>query len=820
MDDEPAATIAETVSHFRVLHALGAGGMGEVYAAIDETLGRRVALKAVRPDQRLNAESKTRFLREARILSQLDHANICRVHDYFEEAGRDWLVLELIEGQSLDRLGPGALSPLAKLQIAEQIAAVLVVTHAAGIVHRDLKPANVMITGAGQAKVLDFGLAHSTGVPEPAAGSGGAARSPAPGVSHAAADETRVAFTQFQTRYGSITGTVAYMSPEQAAGEAATSASDMYAFGLVLQELFTERRPYDTSLDSAALLEQARTGTRPEIEGVSADLAVLVRRLESVAPSQRPTAVEALERLRWIRDKPKRRLRSLAAVAAVAGVVLGGAKYTVDLARERTAALAARENADRRRQQAETLIGFMLGNLRIKLQQTGRLELLEDVGREAMAYFNAVPASDMSGEELFRRSQASYQIGQIRQAEGKLAEATVAYRESLAIAEQVAARDPASGEWQLGLGTAHFYLGEALRAQGDQTNAMREYAAYRDVAQGLADREPANERWALELSYGHGAVAAIQEAQGDLEGARTALELALRVKEDLASRAPKDVERQQAVANGHNRLGQVLDKQGRTDAALRHFLADLEIGRALTSAAPRDVSRRQRLQVAMSAVGRAYEDRGDLTKAIEHFRAWHEEAAAYAAVDRNNSDWQRDLGTASARLGEGLRLSGDLAGAQRLSAEALKLLQPIARTSPPLSPRQRDLAAAELGAGVTARDLGDAREAAIRAGNVERITAALVADGRDRDTIRLAAEGRLLGADAAAREGDPARAARLREGALALLQASSTVIDKRTLAVKARALMALNRKGEANALIDRLLALGYRHPTLPKPSRP
>ncbi len=821
MVDDPSPAARERVSHYRLLHPLGAGGMGEVYAAIDETLGRRVALKAVRPDQRLNADSKTRFLREAQILSQLDHSNICRVYDYFEEDGRDWLVLELIEGQSLDLIGAGSLGGPAKLAIAEQIAAVLVVTHAAGIVHRDLKPANVMVTSAGQAKVLDFGLAHS-GAAAPVTDRPSASR-PVPDDRASIAeslDVTRAGFTPFQTEHGSITGTIGYMSPEQAAGDAATSASDMYAFGLLLQELFTGCRPYDTTLDRAALLESARQGRRPDVGGVTADLASLIRRLEAFAPSQRPTAVDALERLRWIGDTPRRRLRRLAAVAALILVALGAAKYTIDLARERTVAVTAREDAVRRRQQAETLIGFMLGNLRAKLQQAGRLELLEDVGREATAYFNAVPPSAMSGEELFRRSQASYQIGQIRQAEGRMTEAAAAYRESLMIAQQVAARDPANGEWQLGLGTAHFYLGEALRQQSDLPEAMREYAAYRDIAQRLADRDPRNERWALELSYGHGAVAAVQESQGDLEGAQKALELALRVKEDLSARAPANVERQQAVATGHNRLGRVLDKQGHTEDALWHFLADLEIRRALVRASPRDVSMRRALQVALSAVARAYEDRGDLAKALEYFRDWRDETAASASVDRKNADWQRDQAMASVGLAEGLKLSGDLAGARRLYATALQILEPIARASPTLALWQKDLGAAELGAGVTALDLGDAREAATRSANVERITAALVARGTDRDAMRLAAEGRLLGADAAARQGDAARATNLREGALALVKGSpSGATDKPTIAVKARALMSLNRRDEAKALVERLLALGYRHPTLMKLSK-
>ena len=149
------------VSHYRRLDRLGAGGMGEVYVGVDETLKRRVALKAVHSEQRLQAESKTRFLREAQILSQLDHPNICRVYDYIEDERRDWLVLELIEGKNLRLALQGGLDWSARLKIAEQIADVLVVTHAAGIVHRDLKPGNVMITDSGAVKVLDFGLARS-----------------------------------------------------------------------------------------------------------------------------------------------------------------------------------------------------------------------------------------------------------------------------------------------------------------------------------------------------------------------------------------------------------------------------------------------------------------------------------------------------------------------------------------------------------------------------------------------------------------------------------------------------------------------------------
>src|SRR4026209_834742 len=114
----------------------------------------------------------------------------------------------------------------------------------------------------------------------------------------------------------------------------------------------------------------------------------------------------------------------------------------------------------------------MLGDLRARLQQAGRLELLEEVGRQATAYFNAVPPEELSGDELFRRSQSMHQFGQIRQAEGALKAAVAASPDAIDFAQQAVARDPTNGEWQLGLATARFYAGEALRVHGDLPGAM------------------------------------------------------------------------------------------------------------------------------------------------------------------------------------------------------------------------------------------------------------------------------------------------------------------------------------------------------------
>src|SRR5687768_185289 len=133
MDTEANPATRQRISHYRLQYSLGAGGMGEVYAAFDETLQRRVAIKALHERALTTPDAKTRFLREAQILSRLDHPHICRVHDYLSEGGHDFLVLELIDGKSLRTALQSGLDRAAVIRIAQQIADVLVVTHAAGI---------------------------------------------------------------------------------------------------------------------------------------------------------------------------------------------------------------------------------------------------------------------------------------------------------------------------------------------------------------------------------------------------------------------------------------------------------------------------------------------------------------------------------------------------------------------------------------------------------------------------------------------------------------------------------------------------------------
>jgi serine/threonine-protein kinase len=353
VSDDTHSLLGQTIGHIRVVDVLGEGGMGAVYVGFDETLQRKVALKAIRSEFRLDPESKARFLREARILSQLDHPSVCKVHDFIEGDDNDYLVLELIPGRSLRGGMSSDLDQNVKLRVAEELLEVLAVVHARGVVHRDLKPENVMMVPDDGIKVLDFGLARSLdeGVDYSQIRTVANDRPRKP-----AECDAVIPSSDLQTTRGLVLGTVGYMSPEQARGEPATAASDMYSVGLMLQELFTGEAPFDRTLDRLELLGNAARGESRPVVGLSSDLTRLIERLKSLAPGARPSSVDALEMMRRIIDRPHRRRRRAMVVAVwlVLGLLTIG--MAVQSRRAARAAQLAEKEAATARQATEFLV--------------------------------------------------------------------------------------------------------------------------------------------------------------------------------------------------------------------------------------------------------------------------------------------------------------------------------------------------------------------------------------------------------------------------------------------------------------------------------
>jgi predicted ATPase len=265
--------IGQTISHYRILEKLGGGGMGVVYKAHDTRLGRSVALKFLPQEYARNAQSLKRFQREARTASALNHPHICTIHDIDEYEGQRFLVMELIEGQTLPTPSVRRL-PLSELvPLVGQVARALAAAHAAGIVHRDIKPANIMVRGDGYAKVVDFGLART--LPTDAATAEGAAAE--------------------VTEQGTLLGTVRYMSPEQARAETAGSGSDLFSLGVVLYELAAGQHPFPADSQVAVLHAiLSKSPLRPTLLNpeIPAPLESLILQMLEKDARLRPTAEE------------------------------------------------------------------------------------------------------------------------------------------------------------------------------------------------------------------------------------------------------------------------------------------------------------------------------------------------------------------------------------------------------------------------------------------------------------------------------------------------------------------------------------------------
>lgn len=793
--------------HIRVAERIGDGGMGAVYAGFDETLHRRVALKVLQAEQRLDPEARGRLMREARSLSSLDHPNICRIHDYIEADDVDLLVLEYIEGRTLRAaIEAGGHSRAELLRIAIAIAEVLVAAHRKGIVHRDLKPENVMLTRHGQVKVLDFGLArwmddrlrHSTIT------------------TAASAPMLRVADSRevnLRTAIGMTVGTPLFMSPEQARGEPLTPASDMHSFGLLLQTLFTRTDAHPPNLPVHRVMLRAAHNDSLPVKGLDRPLTALIEQLKQMAPSDRPTAAETLRRLREIEDRPKRIAQRLAAAIVVLLVLLGAGKYTIDLRRERAAALAAerravesQKEAAQRRAQAEDLMGFMVGDLRKKLEPLGKLELLDDVGERALAYSTSLQPELMTADELARSAKVLSQLGEVRIAQGRLAEASEIFGRSLAMATAAVKKDAANQSAQMALMTGHYWVGESARLHGRRPDALREMERYLATARQLSSAHPQNEEYRIERAYGHANVGTLLMDEGRFAEAGKHFAEAMRIKQARLARDPDNVEWLGDLVSTINKLGINLQKTGDLRGAQRQYEEQKRICERLIRAAPDNAQWKVLAAITHAYLASALLSTGEIAAAQREYEAASRIDESLVATDPQNADWRRNLAVTMARISLLQSRRGDIAEARSSFVRAEAILQDLARRDPNRVLFKGDLVAARARYALALLQRGDVRGA----NKVwERVGPVPEGDAPARQVEVLLAGIAVLGGGGNTRE-----TATLRKRAEKLLAAPPLhrSTDPDVLALRARLLVSAGLREQAAPLFARLDAIGFHHP--------
>ena len=285
--------IGTSLGPYRILELLGSGGRGDVYLAEDTRLGRKVAIKILPPEFAGDAARMARFEQEARTTSALNHPGICTLHDIGTHEGRTFLVMEVLEGETLQQAIGGNPLPIDRLlTIAIQVADALGEAHRKGVLHRDLKSANIFVTDADRAKILDFGLAKLTATVE---------------AGHMSSMPTSAPEGQ-RTRDGATPGTVAYMSPEQARGQTLDARSDLFSLGVVLYEMATGRVPFEGPTE-AVVFDQIFNHDPPAVIEINPRLPTGLVRLIGTTLRKDPadrlaSAAEIKEQLEEIQRAP------------------------------------------------------------------------------------------------------------------------------------------------------------------------------------------------------------------------------------------------------------------------------------------------------------------------------------------------------------------------------------------------------------------------------------------------------------------------------------------------------------------------------------
>ena len=819
------------IGPYRILRLLGRGGMGAVYLAEQtEPVRREVAIKLLTTgvDSEIFA---ARFDAERQTLALMQHPNITNVFDAgVSDGGLPYFVMERVTGTTLlEYCDAKRLGVKARIDLFRQICHAVQHAHEKGIVHRDLKPSNVIVTETDTrpvCKVIDFGIAKTMG--------------------------TDVATKLTMT--GISLGTPAYMSPEQARGDAdVDTRADVYSLGVTLYELLAGVLPFE-SKSSFAMIIATQHG---DAVAPSQRFASLPAAEQAIIAERRGVAPETLRRelredLDWVilktieRDRELRyhsaneleadlarhfanqpvsvgppsgayrarkfvrRHKLAVAFAATTGLLLVGFSISVAVQARRIG--AARNAVVRRQGQAEELIGFMLGDLSTRLTAVGRLEMLDEVSKKAMAYFAAVPETELSDEELFRRSQALSQLGQVRYNQGKRDTALAVFEQSLGLAQALARRDSMNSAWQLGLGGSHYWVGFIHYVRNELDSAMTHFNEYSRITERLVAMAPDSLNFRYELAQATSNIGSTREAMGDLRGALAAYQRAVSIEVALVQRDSSKLEWRRSLGNGYNKVGVTQRKLGDLAAAEKAHVAELSVKQGIAARDTANNTYREMVALAQNQLGVLLLTEGRPTDAAALALASRGAYAKLAAFDTTNPERRRLLGIADRFLGVVALERGDPAAALvPLSASAAAMEALVSRV-PTNASYQLNLAQSLAPLGSAQLALGRAALAeATERRSLGIVAPALAKKPSDLNLRAASAEANIELGDALARGGRTADARAAWSQALAAIDSVARVRHLTDhLALQSAALMRLDRLDEARPIVVDLVHQGYR----------
>jgi eukaryotic-like serine/threonine-protein kinase len=693
-DGGHAGEVAEVeVPGFRILGECGRGGMGVVFLAEQAGLGRRVAIKFLKPELANSDDARARFRGEARALARLQHPNVVQVFDSGEIGGRCFIVQEFVVGGSLERRlagQPQAVDPSVKL--VATLARAVQHAHDAGVIHRDLKPSNVLIGGDGCPKISDFGLARLMDGEEPSN----------------------------RTENGTLLGSPSYMAPEQVVGRSREigPAADIYALGAIFYELLTGRPPF-LAASLYETLEQVRTADcvppRRLRPGLARDLETICLRCLAKDPLRRYATASALaddldrtlfglpilarpistaERLvRWARQRPAAAAGLGLACLATVALIVGGAIYQGLLRAALARALASERRADEQYRAACAALRQMTDRLSdSRFARTPRLrELLRIQLEDVLEFYRRAsrdqPDADSAGR--FDFAQASRRTAEIQEQLGRRSEAVKAIAEAMRLLEPLAKADPDRAEYRRELAWCHMIRFRCWDAGEDDRSLA-------DLRAGVESLE--------HLLVGGGG----------------------------------SVEDRTALAHGHHDLGTFFTNRQNLAVAEAHYRQALAIATATLDSSPSPADAHLRVGLGRTHRNLAVALQGSLKReeALRHYAASHEYLLQALAVFPDGGDAALSLG--GTLFNWAILLSSDPTASKETGKrfeEAISRLSEIHRLEPDWDEARRELRGAHGGRAQWLSATGRHQEAV---GDFERVVALDEPKARDFDRFFLA----------------------------------------------------------------------------------
>ena len=766
------------------------GGMGKIVAAQDRRLGRPVALKVLLEPA---GDALGRFEREALITARLQHPGIIPVYEAGRwPSGEPFFSMKHVAGRPLDRV-IGELRTLEdRLALLPRIAAAadaIAYAHSQRIVHRDLKPGNVLIGEFGETVVIDWGLAKDLDAGEdsvqrvPERKTVRAMEALDPDASEPTGEQVpsgrapnvtpKMSIDRSTlTVAGAVMGTPAYMAPEQARGEPVDERADVFALGAMLYHLLAGVPPYNARTATEVIAAAALGKVVPlhdREEGAPLDLVAIVERAMDPVPAKRyPTAKELAEELRrfqtgqlvsahryttaqklarWIKKH-----RAAVTIGALSIVIIGvaGTLAIRQIVYERDSAEYERTLADTRRQAAETLIDKMLSDVKVRLAQIGRLDLLANLGAQIREYYvtlatipGGMPSGDVSrmavAVELIGRAERDsgkteralktwtdvraqvaalidgdtgpdslgaramlarldYQIGTILQGRGKLGAALDAYQTARSGFTKVLAEAPHLDPTHLRQALLHAgenqdRLGDLSRNDGKLDAAFDEYTqgkALRQRAMVLAADNPSEE--VLAVSTSHLKLGSIAQARGDTKTAFTEYQTALRLRETLLESQPDNVEIQERVIDVQNTVADLQRQTGDDQSAVKTYQLAMPILEGMLRRDPSNTAWKRMYGNMMADLGFTELDDGAFQAGLAELEAAISIQHELVERDPENASWQVDLSRSYTRAGDGYIYLGDLDRGIASYRTALELRNRLADATPKNVPYRRSLA--------------------------------------------------------------------------------------------------------------------------------